>query len=87
MKNLIVTLIGMCFVLVSCSPQPTEVRTIDIHGYKYRLVSVEKQLGPGMTQSELWERIEPLDTNHWYTPTLSSKVNSNSAPMFNSLMR
>lgn len=60
---------------------------VDVHGYKYRLVSLEKKLDGPLSQSELWERIDPLETNHWYTPTLSSKRDINSMLMFNSLAR
>lgn len=86
-------------LLVGCSAKQQEplksypskptvgVVVIDINGYKYRLVSLEKSLGGVLSQSELWERIDPLETNHWYTPTLASKKNTNSSPMFNTLMR
>ena len=84
MKTLI-SLFGICLFMVSCSPK--QVVVTDSNGYKYRLVEREKKLSNNTVQTELWERIEPLDTNRWYTPTLSSKINTNSPPLFNSLMR
>lgn len=84
MKTLIV-LFGICLLMVSCSPK--QVFVTDTQGYKYRLVEREKKLTDNISQTELWERVEPLDTNHWYSPTLASKFDTNNPPMFNSLMR
>jgi len=74
--------------LTGCRPpQPSIPETVtDINGYVYRLISPEKSLGNGMVQVELWERIEPLETNHYYTPTLGSKINGGT-PIFISLSR
>lgn len=89
-------------ILVGCSPKketsvastkPTvlavEVGTVktDYDGKKYKLVQAAKDLGNGIYQSDLWERIDPLETNHWYTPTLGSVMDTNSPLIFNSLMR
>lgn len=60
---------------------------VDVHGYKYRLIKLEEKVSETMSQVELWERIEPLITNRWYTPTLSSKQDTNSPVMFNSIIR
>ncbi len=59
----------------------------DGFGKKYRKVTEERVLGSGISNVEVWERYEPLDTNHWYTPTLTSKIYTNDAPGFNSLFR
>lgn len=56
-------------------------------GYKYRLVRPEKQLGDGFSDEELWERIDPLVTNRWYSRTLPSRLDTSQPPSFNSLMR
>lgn len=66
-------------------PVGTTVR--DVHSYQYRLVTNEYILPNGYTQVELWERIKPLDTNHWYTPALKPESQTNLTPMFNSLSR
>lgn len=95
MMRLIVTILAsiMMLVLSSCNKpdksvvQPSAKVLVDSRGYKYRLVSPEKVLPGGMIQAELWERFDPLETNHWYTPTLSSKYDTNSPTVFNSLMR
>lgn len=60
---------------------------IDGFGKKYRKVTDERTLGSGISNVEVWERYEPLDTNHWYTPTITSKIYTNDPPGFNSLFR
>jgi len=77
------------FGLMGCSPPPPpspEPLVTDVNGYVYRLVEQEKKRPDGTVQIELWERITPPETNHWYTPTLSSKVHGGT-PMFNSIQR
>jgi hypothetical protein len=94
MRNLWILLIAG--TLVGCSrpsvppqqsPITTEIIVVDALGQKYRLVSEERRINDHLTQSELWEKIEPLDTNRWYAPTLGSKLDSNKPPIFNSLSR
>lgn len=82
-----VGLLILLFVLVGCDKpqQPTIVK--DSLGHTYKLVESERKLTNGLAQVELWERIEPLDTNHWYTPILSSLKDTNNPPIFQSLMR
>ena len=57
----------------------------DGNGYKYRKLTEEK-LTNGIGRIDIWERIDPLVTNKWYTPSLSSRIHSNSVE-FNSLYR
>lgn len=92
MKNLWFAILLSVFVL-GCRPvvekQPYIPDTVvtDVSGKKYRFVSPAMANANGTVTVELWERIEPLDTNRWYTPTLGSKMDTNSPPMFHSLMR
>lgn len=78
-------MILIALILLGCNPNVREV--VDIHGYKYRLVSSEKVISDTISQVEIWERVNPLDTNHWYTPTASSRLNTNQVMMFQTLMR
>lgn len=59
----------------------------DSMGNQYRMVSPETKNADGSVTTELWEKIKPLDTNRWYTPTLGSRFDTNHPPLFNSLMR
>lgn len=59
----------------------------DSMGNQYRFVSPETKNADGSVTTELWEKIKPLDTNRWYTPTLGSRFDTNHPPLFNSLMR
>jgi len=69
-------------------PVPVQPRTaIDAFGSTYQLVSNEVAISNGEFKVELWEKIDPPDTNRWYVPTLSSKLDTNSVPMFNPLLR
>ena len=94
MKQIIVILTIMASLFIGCKPskpqngmvvKPNAV-VVDSNGYKYRFVRPEMVVN-GMTQVELWERIDPLVTNRWYTPTLASKFDTNHPPTFNSLMK
>ena len=67
-------------------PAITNIVT-DVHGYKYRMISHEVKYSNGISKAELWERIDPLETNHWYTISLGSQFDTNNPPIFNSLMR
>mgnify|MGYP007121596309 FL=1 len=59
----------------------------DSMGNQYRMVSPETKNADGSVTTELWEKIKPLDTNRWYTPTLGSRFDTNHPPLFNSLMK
>jgi hypothetical protein len=83
-KVLIAIILAMVFVGCHKQPEVSSVVVTDISGKKYRLVSAEKKISDIMTKPEVWERIEPLDTNHWYSRTLSSVINTNEPAMFNS---
>ena len=92
MRNLwLIAVIGV--VLVGCSPkvssppQVPNVTVVDASGRTYRFVSPEIKNADGTATVELWERIDPMDTNRWYTPTLGSKYDTNHPPLFNSLSR
>lgn len=84
--SLILTLCG-CRPVIEKQPYIDPIVVVDSSGQKYRFVSPEIVNANGTTTAELWEKIEPLDTNHWYTPTLASKIYTNQPPLFNSLMR
>ena len=58
---------------------------VDLTGKKYRKVTDEIVKPNGVTVVDVWERVG--DKQSWYTPTLSSKMDKNSTPMFNSLSR
>lgn len=73
-------------------PAKTPIPTVngiatDYLGNQYRMVSPEIVNSNGTTTAELWERIQPLETNHWYTPSLGSRFDTNHPPIFTSLMR
>ena len=94
MKSIIVIIAIMASLFVGCKPSIPQngmiiesiIVVTDASGYRYQLVEPEKMVD-GMTMVALWERIEPLDTKKWYTPTLASKFDTNRPPTFNSLMR
>lgn len=97
MKNIWISLVFV-LLFIGCSSGQEPIKSypakpkigiiaIDVHGYQYRLVSLEKKISDGIFLSEIWEKIKPLETNHWYTPTLSSKEDTNAPLMFNSLGR
>jgi hypothetical protein len=46
---------------------------VDSLGRRYRKLSNES-LTNGAGVVDIWERIEPPNTNNWYTPTLSSRI-------------
>lgn len=58
---------------------------VDLTGKKYRKVTDEIIERNGFSMPDTWERVG--ESKSWYTPTLDSKLNKNSAPMFNSLSR
>ena len=65
----------------------TEQFVTDVRGYKYRLISPDITNENGTVTVELWERIEPLVTNRWYTRDLSSRLDPEKTPMFNSISK
>lgn len=58
---------------------------VDLTGKKYRKVTDEIVKSNGFTVADVWERVG--DKRSWYTPTLGSKMDKNSTPLFNSLSR
>jgi len=91
MNKYLIFIIG---ALCGChpTPQPTpsaseRLTVVGADGYTYRLVRAERSLGGPMSEEELWERINPLVTNRWYSRTGYSKQHTNEPPTFNSLMR
>ena len=67
-------------ILVGCSNKST---VTDGNGYKYQqITAASSSTTNGIIQDAVWQRISPLDTNHWYTPTLSYLQNTNSIPSF-----
>lgn len=83
----------MLLAMLGCKPVSDKkphidpIIAIDESGKKYRFVSPEMVNSNGVVISELWERIQPPDTNNWYTPSLSSKLDTNKPKSFNALMR
>lgn len=75
MKFLI--LVGLLCLLVSCAPKPV---TVTVDGDLYTRVSPATN---GFV--ELWEK--KGDTNRWYTPSLTSLVNTNLPLLFVPLPR
>jgi hypothetical protein len=61
--------------------QKTEISTFvsglyivtDFAGNKYKLVQ-PAYVSNGQNYVSLWQKIQPLNTNNWYTPTLSSEM-------------
>lgn len=69
---------------------PTQISypvVLDLRGNMYRLYRPETYLSGVLSETELWERINPPDTNHWYTRSLNSRKNTNEVPFFYSLAR
>lgn len=58
---------------------------VDSNNHKYRKLTNES-LTNGIGNIDIWEKIEPRVTNKWYTPSLSSRLSTNSVE-FNSLYR
>lgn len=91
-----VTFLVVLFFSFGCTPrkdisiEPSHyflVTATDVVGNKYRLISKEIILDDNLFQSELWEKFDPLDTNHWYSPVLGSEFQTNGPMMFNCLSR
>lgn len=72
---------------VIVEPPKVEVIVTDVLGYKYRLLSESVELADGRASAELWERIDPLVTNRWYTPALGTLRTNDGSMMFNSLLK
>lgn len=94
MKKLI--FLGICLLWMGCSnphipvvvtPPPQEVIATDITGNKYKLISEEVLLSNGVSQAELWEKIDPKNTNYWYIPALGVVRNTNGNMEFKSIRR
>lgn len=86
----------VCLLLIGCSKDPIspvsnfraeQSVVTDIIGHKYICVSNQVVLSNGMVQVALWKKIEPLDNERWYTPTLASTLNTNNPPTFNPILR
>lgn len=61
---------------------------LDEQGRKYKKITDEAfNVVTGIGTADIWERIDPLDTTRWYTPTLTSKTFHDSPTSFNSLYR
>lgn len=61
---------------------------LDEQGRKYKKVTnSNKTSTDGVFTTEVWERVEPLDKKHWYSPALGSFVWTNQSVIFNSLFR
>ena len=62
----------------------------DLRGQKYKLIQPSYKSN-GQTYVSLWQKIEPLNTNNWYTPTLSSEMKMNTHQttdfLFNSISK
>lgn len=58
----------------------------DVAGCKYkkRTDAVKTE---AWEKTAVWERVEPLVTNRWYVPTLSSTMFTNDPPSFTTLFR
>lgn len=82
MKRLLLLLL-----LTGCATAPTQPeRVTDEKGYVYELVQ------PAMRTAEfediaLWERIQPQDTNRWWTPSLDWQLHPQNVPSFKSVMK
>ena len=79
MKNLI--FICILFILCGCQKDPEPRILVDVRGYKYKLIQETQIKGP-LIYLELWERIEPKDTNHYYSRTLESETFNSQIPIF-----
>ena len=99
MKKLIWFLALIC--LLGCKPSeppklktyiklgassPNRVTINDTNGYRYQLVEWERKLTNGLIQAEIWQRVNPLDTNYWYIQTAISRV-TDGPPAFNVVPR
>lgn len=60
----------------------------DESGRKYvKITNAGNTNAEGVSISEVWERIDPLDKKRWYVPSLGSFVWTNQPIVFNSLFR
>lgn len=58
----------------------------DSAGRKYKK-RTDVVKGDDWDRADVWERVDPLVTNRWYTPSLGSTMFTNDPPSFNTLFR
>jgi hypothetical protein len=100
MKKFInILLISACLFIFGCGQQTTAV---DGNGYQYKLISPQKSDGNVSTviwegyqlkisgtnsADEVWQRVNPLDTNEFYMPSWDWKVYPNHKPSFDPIVK
>lgn len=59
---------------------------VDVSGYQYRFIEKSKMISSD-EKVDIWERVKPVDTNKYYTPTLQWDLNPKDTPSFNTIDR
>lgn len=78
---------AILLILTGCATAPPQPeRVTDGQGYLYELVQ-PAITNADFTDIELWERIQPQDTNRFYTPSLDWQLHPTNPPSFKSVMR
>ena len=83
MKNILFVL-SLSVFLIGCGKQSV---VTDSNGYQYKMIKSEQVSSNGQTSVALWQRVKPLDTNRYYTPTLEWQTNTNGTPSFNPIAK
>lgn len=85
--NLPVALLSAVLLFTGCATAPTQPeRATNEIGQVFELVQ-PAITNAAYTDIELWERINPSDTNRWYTPSLDWTLHPTNPPSFKSVMR
>lgn len=80
-------LLFLLLILTGCATTPQQPeRVTDEKGYVYELVQ-PAITNAAYTDIELWERINPADSNRWYTPSLDWQLHPGSVPSFKSVLK
>ena len=58
----------------------------DVNGFTYKKISSGIKTQDG-DRTDIWQRISPLDTNNYYTPTVIWLVNNNTTHSFAKLIK
>lgn len=74
-------------LLTGCATGPPQLeRATNELGQVFELVQPAIKDG-AFTDIELWERVQPPDTNRWWTPSLDWTLHPGNAPSFKSVLR
>ena len=83
--KLLTSIIICCFVLIGLGCSKSNVVT-DAQGYQYKLVSKGGPTQDG-DRVDVYQRVKPVDTNEFFTPSLQWILNTNETPSFVTLSK